>query len=167
MEALLNGCSLVFLLQKPFSSTGLKVIVGLQYLPVLYVFSLITSIILPSSAIYFHILFCNALAVPKDLFSSNNNCGSNNIKHAGATCMHPVTFFAFLITALDGIKWGVLTFFFYLSKQNCQGISAVPKHVATQVIQRVTNGYCQPVYKSSRGLTGFFTVVMLNPKSLV
>lgn len=85
-----------------------------------YVFSLITSIILPSSAIYFHILFYNGLAVPKDFFSSNSNCRSNNINHPGATCMHLVTFFAFLITELDGIKWGVLTFFFYLSKENCQ-----------------------------------------------
>lgn len=120
MEALLNGCSLVFFLWKPSSLTALKVIVGLQYFLVQYVFSLITSIILPSSAIYFHILFYKCLAVPKDPFSSNNNCRSNNINHPGATCMHLVTFFAFLITELDRIKCGVLIFFFYFSKENCQ-----------------------------------------------
>lgn len=119
MEVLLSGCSLVFFLWKPSGFTA-TVIVGLLCFLVYYVFSLITSIILPSSAIYFRILFYNSLAVPKDLFSSNNNCRSNNINHPGATCMHLGTFFAFLITELDGIKQGVLTFFFYLSKENYQ-----------------------------------------------
>lgn len=54
-----------FPLMKPSSFTAPEIIAGLQYFHVHYVFSLITSIISPSSAIYFHILFCNGLAVPK------------------------------------------------------------------------------------------------------
>lgn len=118
MEALLNGCSLVFLLWKPSSFTAPEIIVGLQYFRVHYVFSLITSIILPSSAIYFHILFCNGLAVPKNLSNCNNNCTSNSINHPGATCMHLVPFFAFLIRARQD-QMGCFDIIL-LPKENCQ-----------------------------------------------
>lgn len=64
-----------------------------------------------SSAIYFHILFYNGLAVPKDLFSSNNNCSSNNINHLGATCIAGKDAVCIRNNRDTWIKRGILTSF--------------------------------------------------------
>lgn len=97
-------------------------------------FHLQLPIILPSSAVYFHILFYNGLTVPEDLFSSSNNCSSNNIKHFGATCVRLVAFFASSIRA----TWDQMGYFGHLFPLSLKGeLPSLPKRVPTQAVQRI------------------------------
>lgn len=135
---------MVFSLWRPSSFATLRVIIGLQCLCIMY-FHLQLPIILPTSAVYFHILFYNDLTVPEDLFSSSNNCSSNNINHFGATCVHLVAFFASFI----GVTWDQMGYFGHLFPLPLEGeLPGLPKCVPTQVVQCITVviGHDQPAF---------------------